>query len=474
MKMFILLILAISPFINFGQYCASFDLTLEDEIDLGCPKNTLTALHDQMGRNYLYTANAQGGFSVLSTSDPEDLTSVVYLDATNFEDFTVNRITQDGNYLYLAIGTVFGAHDQPSGLAIINVTDPLSPVVEDIWTSETDGGAAYVAVRGDLAYLCGLSNGVIVLNISDKTDITFVSSYIPPTDWPVGTDVGKIKARNIVLNGDVAYLAYDAGGMRILDISNASELVEIGRYSNPAMDGAARAYNNIIKRGNLLYIAVDYAGMEVLDISNMADVTLHGWWNPNGFPLANPFATSFRWFSSPWHTNEMEIVDECGIIFMSSGRTEVIAIDVSDPSAPELCGFFGDSTDNNSSYGMTYHNGRVYVGLICTLIAVPFFGDWSGIKSFVYDSDCPLGIAEETKHSFKIYPNPTPNNFTISFDTNDNYGSHLPQLFEISGKEISLNQIGPYQFNVSHLDPGIYIVRINTQNGVMDQKLIIE
>ncbi len=472
MKKFSFLVFTLIPVINYSQYCESFDLLLEDELNMGCEKNTLSALHDQMGRDYLYTANAQGGFSVINASDPETLTSDVYLEESNFESLTVNRITQEGNYLYLAIGTVFGTHDQPSGLAIINVTDPLTPIVEDVWTSETNGGAAYVTVRDDLAYLCGLSNGVIVLNVSNKTDITFVSQYIPPTDWPEGTDVAKIKARNIVLDGNIAYLAYDAGGMRILDISDPEELEEIGRYSNPAMDGAARAYNNIIKRGDLLYVAVDYAGMEVLDISNPDDVMLHGWWNPNNFPLANPIATSLRWFSSPWHTNEMEIIDECGIIFFSCGRTEVIAVDVSDPSAPELCGFYGDSTDNNASYGMTYHNGRVYVGLICTLIAIPFYGDWSGVKSFVYDSDCPLGINEaKAEKTFNIYPNPTSNYFNIVFEGNENL---TPQLYDVTGKQVTIQKTGSNRYNTSHLDPGIYIVRLNSEYGISDQKLIVE
>ncbi len=241
MKYLAILIISAIPALLSAQYCDSFRLTLEDELELECTSNTITALHDQMDRDYVYTANAEGGLTVLSSVDPENLEVIANVDATWFDDLTVNRVIQRNNLLFLPLGSMFGSHDQPSGLAIVNVENPLFPEVLDVRASEEDAAAAHVALAGDLAYLCGLSNGVIVLSIVDPTNIGFVSQYIPPTDWPVGTDVEKIKARNIVIDGTTAYLAYDAGGMRILQLGDAGGVEEIGRYSNPALDGAARA-----------------------------------------------------------------------------------------------------------------------------------------------------------------------------------------------------------------------------------------
>lgn len=473
MKNLITCLLGFAPFILSAQFCDSFSLTLEDELELGCLKNTITTLHDQLGREYLYTANTVGGLSVIDLSDPTNMESVVNLPSSNFDNLTVNRITQHGEFLYVSLGSLFGSHDQPSGLAIINVTNPLSPVVTDVWASETNGGAAHVGIRGHLAYLCGLSNGVIVLNISDNENIHFVSQYIPPTDWPVGTDVGKIKARNIVFDGNLAYLAYDAGGLRVLDISNPLLLTEVGHYSNPALNGAARAYNNIVRRDKLLYVAVDYAGMEVLDVTDPSEILLHGWWNPNNFPLGSPAATSLRWFESPWHTNEIDLIDACGIIFMSCGRTEIVGVDVSDPTDPVLCGFYGDSTDNISSYGMTVYEDHIYVGHICSPIPIPFPAAWSGVKSLVYNSDCPLGVAEfELSPAFAIFPNPAAN--TISITNPDNALIDRVSIYDLGGMMILQEQFSTDNIDVSTISSGIYVLQINSNGKFYTEKLIIK
>jgi hypothetical protein len=473
MKYLAIFFISIIPCLLSAQYCDSFGLTLEDDLELDCDNNTLTALHDQMDRDYVYTANAEGGLTVLSSIDPENLEIIASLESASFDDLTVNRVIQRNNLLFLPLGSMFGAHDQPSGLAIVSVENPLFPEVLDVWASEENAGAAHVGLAGDVAYLCGLSNGVIALSIVDPTNISFISQYIPPTDWPVGTDVEKIKARNIVIDGTTAYLAYDAGGMRILQLGDAAAIEEIGRYSNPALDGAARAYNNIIKRDDLLYVAVDYAGMEVLDVSDPTDVTLHGWWNPNEFPLASPALTSLRWFSSPWHTNEIDMIDECSTIFMSCGRTEIVGIDVSDPSVPILCGSYGDSTDSISSYGMTVYKDRIYVGHICSPIPIPFPAAWSGVKSLIYDSACPLGIDDlDLTNSINIYPNPAESTITITEQIDINI--HQISIIDLTGKLIQVEMSNFNSIDISTLSPGIYIIRINADGRFYDKKIMVE
>ncbi|MFT5821295.1 MAG: hypothetical protein ACI8ZM_002547 [Crocinitomix sp.] len=157
MKHLAFLFILFAPFILSAQFCESFELTLEDELELGCIKNSVTTLHDQLDRDFLFVANTSGGLSIIDLSDPENMSTAVYLLGDNFGNIHVNRITQEGNYLYIALGTPFGAHDEPSGLAIVNVENPLSPVVLDRWTSEENAGCAYVTVRGHLAYLCRIN-----------------------------------------------------------------------------------------------------------------------------------------------------------------------------------------------------------------------------------------------------------------------------------------------------------------------------
>lgn len=461
----------IFPLFHFAQFCGSFDLSVEDDLLTGCSKSTLTALHDQQGRDYLYLSQGEGGLSVVNSINPLDMMLVTTLENDEFDELNVSSVSQVGNYLYVALGTVFGAHDQPSGLAVVNVTNPEAPVVEDVWMSETNGGAASVTISENYAFLCGLSNGIIVLDISNPAEINFISSYIPPTDWPAATDTEKINARNIVVDGNTGYLAYDAGGMRIIDLTNILAMEEIGRYSNPALNGAARAYNNLVKRENLLYIAVDYAGMEVLDISNFDAITLTGWWNPNELPLENPAATSARWFSSHWHTNEIDIIDACGTLFLSCGRTEVVGLDISDPTNPTYCGAFGDPADDNSSYGMTVYNDHVYVGLICTF-GFPFPGTWAGVKSLIYDSDCPLNISEELNPELNIYPNPANGAVFLTIPENDPI--EIVRIVDLSGKTVLEDQSGNKAISIEGLTPGVYLLHVKTAAQKTVKKLVVE
>lgn len=364
------------------------------------------------------------------------------------------------------------SHVEPSGLAIVNIENPESPFVEDVWESEENAGAAFVAVRGHLAYLCGLANGIFVLNIADKSNILFVSQFVPEKNWPSGTDEAKINARNIVLEGDLGYLAYDAGGVRIIDISNPLALAEVGRYSNPAMDGAARAYNNIVKRDDLLYVAVDYAGVEILDVSNTEAISLEGWWNPNDFPLVTPAATSLVWFESEWHTNEIHLVEECNFLIVSCGRTEAIGIDVSDPSTPTLCGTFGVPDDNNSTWGLTVYKDRVYMGMICTF-GVPFPGGWSGVKSLVLDSACPLNTPENLSQELSVFPNPAQNNITV----NSTAAIETIHIYNQTGQLVLSEQhtgSSTLTFSIAHLPAGIYFLSLQTNGQKIHERIVIQ
>ncbi len=459
---------------GFSQFCDSFDLSLEDELEIGCANTTLTALHDQLGRDYLYAATSGGGLTIIDVSNPTVMEIETVINASEFEGLNVNSITQEGNYLYLALGNIFG-DERPSGLGIVNIENPLAPTVEDVWFSSENGGGAFVGVQGNHAYLCGLSNGIYVLNISDKSAIDSISQYIPPTDWPAETELNKINARNIVLEEGVAYLAYDAGGVRVLDITNPSALTEIGRYSNPAMNGLPRAYNNIVKKDNLLYVAVDYAGVEILNVANVDDIILEGWWNPNGLPLATPFASAARWFNSPWHANELDVVEECGMLFFSGGRTEITGLDISNPADPQLCGMFGDSTDNIAAWGMSMYEDRIYAGLICTPLPIPFSGTWSGVKSLVYNSDCPLGIADEQPKQIdvNVYPNPAHESIQIQLPNEQNQLKNV-SVYDLSGKVVLNDSSGKNTLQLQSINPGIYIVKMTIDGILVERKLIVQ
>ena len=70
----------------------------------------------------------------------------------SFASLHVMNCTQDGNYVYLAIGNHFN-NKQASGMAIIDASDPVRPVFISYWTlPSSSGGSGIIKVQGNYAY----------------------------------------------------------------------------------------------------------------------------------------------------------------------------------------------------------------------------------------------------------------------------------------------------------------------------------
>jgi hypothetical protein len=102
----------------------------------------MTMMHDEMNRPYLYVANIEAGlkiYEILTISSPS---LVATIPTTMFDTLDVMNVSQNGNYLYLAIGNSF-TNPQEGGIAIVDVTNPTMPLVPDYYVvpnSSSGGG----------------------------------------------------------------------------------------------------------------------------------------------------------------------------------------------------------------------------------------------------------------------------------------------------------------------------------------------
>jgi len=191
-------------------------------------------------------------------------------------------------------------------------------------------------------------------------------------------DRSKINARGLALRKNLLFLCFDAGGVRVIDVAEPAKPAEVDRYCNPAMNGRPRAYNNIVLDGNLAYVTADYVGLEILDIADPRAIKLLSWWNP-----WNPKLAGLRWFSSPGHTNEIAYDARSKVVLMSAGRSDLVAVDVSDPARPRQVGGIGQVDDEQATWGLSMHGDVIYLAYIRTL-GIPFRANWSGVKAFRY------------------------------------------------------------------------------------------
>jgi hypothetical protein len=345
-----------------------------------------------------------------------------------------------------------------------------------VWVHTTaSGGAGIVKVVGNFAYLGAMRQGLIILDVSDKTNASFYSQYIPSINYPNpnSPDLLKYNARGMEIKDNYLYLCYDAGGMRVIDISNKLSPNEVAQYSNPAILNRPRAYNNIILDDSLAYIAVDYCGMEVLNISNLGNIHRIGWWNP--WQCQDPNANN--WFNSPGHTNEIRYNANCKLLFMSSGKSELDIVSVKNPYSPVLCDSFGNTTNTQGTWGVGLYLGQLYLSYIYVPLGIPFYSNWSGVKIIDWDYSCNTTVTKQEKPlDFELYPNPTTGNTTLQFDT---YIQNITvNVYNLLGEIVycktsnSITKTIDIQLNNKY--KGIYMVLVSSNGNIIRKPLVIE
>ena len=364
---------------NGGDITPPFAITQKAELGSTCSELYLTAKHDNTGRNYLYLAAKEGGLKVfnVSGSTPQ---LVKTIGIGNLGLLQVMNLSQNGNYLYLALGNHFGVAQQSPGFAIIDVTDPLNPLVKKVWNNNAlTGGTGIIETEGNYAYLGAMGNGLMIFDISDKTNPVLQSTFKPNIYYPdINPDPAKFNARGMVVKNNIVYLCFDAGGVRIVNVTDKQHPRETGRFANPALNGKPRAYNHIVVNGTYAYVTADYCGMEVLNIADTAAIGLSGWWNP-----WNCETSPLNWFSSNGHTNEIAFDAAKKLVFMSSGKSDLQVADVTDPAHPKFKYEFGGVNNGIGTWGVSVYDNNIYLTYICS--AIPFASNWTGLKLLSYN-----------------------------------------------------------------------------------------
>ncbi len=465
----VFLILLLSHFsLGFSQTNSTLNIQHVVDVPMACASLPMTMIHDQLGRPYMYVAQKEGGLTIYDISNISTPLLVLTVPTTDFDTLDVTSLTQEGNFIYLSLGNFFAGGNQYSGMAVVDVTNPLTSFVTDFWKHSVPGqGAGFVAIEGNYAYLAAMGNGLITFDVTNKSNIIFLSQFVPNINFPdPSPDPNKYNARGMEVRNDTIYLVYDAGGLRIIDVTNKLSPSQIGQYSIPDLNGLPRAYNNIILDDSLVYITIDYCGLEVLNISNPSNITQVGWWNPWGCPGNN-------WFTSTGHTNEIAYDANCEVLFLSSGKSEMYVIDISDPSQPDSMDVYGNTTNNLGTWGVSQYDDKIFLSYICTFI--PFPGNWPGVKILSYDNSCSTSIEESNENDISIYPNPTSSMITIDFGTADLTNAQY-EITTILGEVVTSKSISHQeeQINIAHYPNGIYLLLFKNKNKHRTIKIIKE
>ena len=202
---------------------------------------------------YAYICDYNAGLQVINVTDVTHPANVVNVPS----GFSTASIVFDGNYAYVAVGTL--------GLFIYDVSSPGAPVfVKSILT----GGRAAFVSYGAIT-IGGVPKGHIYVSNRDTPGCAAINVSDPANPVLSGTLVALPAASGIAYcpfysNGKV-YVAYGAAGLRILDVTNPTSAALL---STTALGGDSRG---VAVSGNYAYVAARDSGVYVVDATNPAN-----------------------------------------------------------------------------------------------------------------------------------------------------------------------------------------------------------
>lgn len=420
---------------------------------------TFASLIDRNGLPYVYTANIEYGLRVFDITNITAPADVLDFWPPAFGGLKPTNLLQENDLLYVSLGGFQGS-TQNAGLVILDVSDPANAVILDQWDSTAfTTGSAIVRVQNGIAYLGAMEEGIIALDVSDPSAIAYLGHYQPDPLWP-GIVSYPPNARGMALRADTLYLAYDAGCLRTIDISDPAAMTEIGHYYNPLQPpNTAIAYNNIVLVGDHAIIATDFCGFEVVNIGDAANMQQEAWinpWNCNGL----------SWFGSDGHANELVTAMGDSLLFLGGADTELMIYDISTVTQPLLVGGLITPNDSAVTWGVDVKDSLVVLGYIDNSLVgfppQPFYADEGGVRIFTWEADMATGLNEPMDAPFTATV--CDNIITLSAV------SPITELavFNSLGQIVTAHQVTMRDGAIVELPSaptGVYIVRAITADG---------
>jgi CSLREA domain-containing protein len=247
-----------------------------------------------------YVSSPSDGVSIVNVSSPYNLAGIgsvnlpdwtqpnsIVLQSIRSTGSSIEQMIDDRNKIYAYI-----ADGGQGGLRILEVSDPVAPVevgfiktpgvasgialaevpVKD---SRTNGGssmhlASEIQLDGHMQTYVYVADGNSGLRIIDVSD--------PKNPIEIGSCDTPVFAENVVVSGPYAYLADGLnGGLRVIDISDPRKPVEVGSYET---QGYAKG---LVAEGTRIYLADGDGGLRILDVSDPTKPLEIGTYSMPGF-----------------------------------------------------------------------------------------------------------------------------------------------------------------------------------------------
>ena len=305
---------------------------------VGQYKNEGLALDVQVIGNYAYLANGKVGLEIIDISDPTHLEKI-----GEFNDGDgCSKIKVEGDRAFISSSSF--------PIKIVDISNPGIPnkIGEIPGTELTYTSISNFEVSGNFLYVLNFLEGLLIFNVTDVTNPTLISqfqgdywftygfdivgnlAYIsgyngyytnkmfvildisdPANPLEISSEIGGTLIDDIIINGDFAYCNFGNGFM-IFNISNPSNIIQLGSYSDNG------AYRNLFASEDYIYLVDSCYGLKIIDVSDPT------------------YPTKIAEFEDGEYFSDFIIEDN--YIYLVDSCYGLKIIDISDPANPNIIG----------------------------------------------------------------------------------------------------------------------------------------
>jgi len=204
-----------------------------------------------------------GGMHILSLADPVNPVELDFFNPYYIHD------------LYVGNGRAYAGAINSGSLRIIDVSNPANPftIASHFYSGAVTHNAWPIAGETHCATSDETGGGHMkIWNIQNLQNISLVSEYVPSNEYGV--------VHNIIIREDMAYISHYKAGVRIVDVTNPANPVEVGYYdthpqsTGGAFDGDWGVYP--FRSDDVLYASDRQNGLFVLEFTGGFAGRIHG------------------------------------------------------------------------------------------------------------------------------------------------------------------------------------------------------
>ncbi|TLX71814.1 T9SS type A sorting domain-containing protein [Labilibacter sediminis] len=378
----------------------------------------------------MYTSNGTAGLTIVNIEDPAVPKVITSVDV----GFYCYTTVLDGDYAYVG---------HSKGISIVDISDPINASVVGEYIKDGNSNAVRgIEIKGNRAYIAMDGQGVVVLDISNKTTpskVTYLkATYVLETDefgTPTVTDNGY--ANDVIIIGDYLYVAdrnigtYSSskGPISIWNISNPDNITHHKNLTYVSSKEKYHWVNRFQKKGDYLYVADD-AGIYLLDV-----------WDP-----ADPI------FEKELTAVEITDIAIVGDYLYAARSSKLLIFDISNPF----------TLAKKAEYPkMDYGYG---VGAIDNLF---FYADLDAGVHIVRNNLLPeptTDVKENSIEGLNVYPNP----FTSGFFVNAHATITNVEVYNVAGQKIQQEVVlngNQVEVKSSDWNAGVYLITVTDNEG---------